>query len=122
MSKKWHECQKKLLILLNFDYNSRYKVCVAIKLCEDSLPHEGCVDPMQIAIVDDEPEAIRSIEDPVSAIAAEQGLPLTIQEFGSGEDFVEAFAPSSFDIVFLDIYIGTLSGLDLARHIDSVRG
>ena len=48
---------------------------------------------MQIAIVDDEPEAIRSIKAPVSAIAGERGLPLTIQEFSAGEDFLSVFAP-----------------------------
>ena len=74
---------------------------------------------MQIAIVDDEPEAIRSVKDPILSIAGQRGLPLIVKEFLTGEDFLAAFAPAAFDLVFLDIYIGALSGLDLAREIRS---
>ncbi len=80
-------------------------------------PREESVDPMQIAIVDDEPEAIRSLKDPLLRIAAGKGLVLGVREYLSGREFLDAFSAGTFDIVFLDIYIDELSGLDLARDI-----
>ncbi len=72
---------------------------------------------MQIAIVDDETEAIRSLKDPVLSFAKQRGLPLNVQEFTDSEHFLGEFAPDVFDIVFLDIYIDNVSGLDIARTI-----
>ncbi len=82
-------------------------VCVSLK----------CVNPMQIAIVDDETEAIRSVKDPVLAFARQRGLPINVREFTDSDGFLSEFAPDMFDIVFLDIYIDEISGLDLARAI-----
>ncbi len=75
---------------------------------------------MLVAIVDDEPEAIRQLKDPLVSVAKNKGLPITVQEYLTGEAFLASLPSESFDIVFLDIYIDTISGLDLAKELRRV--
>ena len=72
---------------------------------------------MRIAVVDDESEAIRTLEDYIGACAVELGMSITVDGFSDSASFREAFAPGSYQIVFLDIYIDETDGLELARGI-----
>lgn len=42
---------------------------------------------------------------------------LTLQEFASGEEFWQNFTPNTFSLIFLDIYMGALNGVLLAKKI-----
>lgn len=46
-------------------------------------------------------------------------LPI-VEEFKSGEEFLDRFAPETYDLIFLDQYMDGLSGLDTARKIREV--
>lgn len=37
--------------------------------------------------------------------------------FSSGETFLDQFQPGEFSLIFLDIYLGSVSGMDIARTI-----
>lgn len=40
-----------------------------------------------------------------------------ILEFSSGEDFLESYAPGSFSLLFIDCYMETISGMDVAKAV-----
>ena len=42
---------------------------------------------------------------------------LNLQEFASGEEFWQNFTPNTFSLIFLDIYMGGLNGILLAKKI-----
>ncbi len=63
---------------------------------------------MKIAICDDEAEDLKLLEGYCADYDA--GLPVSL--FSSGEALIEAFREDFYDLVFLDIELGKLSGLD----------
>lgn len=72
---------------------------------------------MRIALVDDM-ENVRSdmaalMEDFVQA----HHLHCRIDEFASGEEFLEHFEAHSYDLIFLDIYMDGISGMEVAEEI-----
>lgn len=72
---------------------------------------------MRIAVVDDETEAIQVLEDKIHEWSALSNTPVEILGFLDSRSFLESFSPGEFQIVFLDIYIDSLDGLDIARDI-----
>lgn len=44
-------------------------------------------------------------------------IPVVFDAFDSGEAFVETYISGVYDILFLDIYMKTLTGLDVARQV-----
>ena len=74
---------------------------------------------MRIAIVDDlstDAEALRKF---LCRWASEQGIPLVPSPviLESGEALLAHFAPNAFDIIFLDIYMTGITGMEVARKI-----
>ena len=72
---------------------------------------------MNIAIVDDlssESDALRNILNEYSAI---NRLALSIDVFSSGEDFLRGFSPFSYAVVFLDIYMTGMTGVETAKEV-----
>lgn len=74
---------------------------------------------MKICIVDDEPEAIKTIEEYLGQSAAKHSIALETESFTDSASFESAFSPGKYAIVFLDIYIDEKSGMDLAGIIRS---
>ncbi len=72
---------------------------------------------MFIAVVDDEPEAIRTLKDYINDSVAELGLTAEIDGFLTSESFLSVFKSKDYQIVFLDIYIDKLDGIQLAKQI-----
>lgn len=68
---------------------------------------------LRIALCEDERQEVQNLLERVSAcgIAAETSV------FGSAEAFLEGYAPGSFDLVLMDIYLEGLSGLEAVRRI-----
>jgi len=69
---------------------------------------------MKIALVDDDAASVESLErllrENISGGAQ-------TSRFSSGEEFLDSFVPGSFDVIFLDIYMGGLTGVQTARAV-----
>lgn len=66
---------------------------------------------MRIAVCDDD----RAIREEISRLIQKQVPEVDIAEYQSGEELINA--KGNFDIYFLDIEMGKVSGMDIARHI-----
>lgn len=66
---------------------------------------------MRIAVCDDD----RAIREELSRLIQKQMPEADITEYQSGEELINA--KGNFDIYFLDIEMGTVSGMDIARSI-----
>ncbi len=74
---------------------------------------------MRIAIVEDDERDMKHLVSALDAYACGHGLTFNIDTFSSGEDFLRAFAPQKYRLVFFDNYIGNGLGIDLARKARS---
>ncbi|MBQ9377614.1 MAG: response regulator transcription factor [Schwartzia sp.] len=70
---------------------------------------------MRIAIVEDEEKDMRQLMGVLDAYAGGRGLTVEIDAFSSGEDFLRAFEPKKYALVFFDNYIGNGLGIDFAH-------
>ena len=69
---------------------------------------------LRVAIVDDLEMDARGIRADLETIA--QGhFELTCESFPSGEAFLSRFSRDAFDLVFMDIFMGGISGIDAAQ-------
>ena len=66
---------------------------------------------MRIAVCDDD----RAIREELSRLIQKQVPEVDIVEYQSGEELINA--KGNFDIYFLDIEMGKVSGIDIARRI-----
>jgi two-component system, LytTR family, response regulator len=73
----------------------------------------GAAGRIRVLIVDDEPLARQRLED---LLAAEQGVDIVAQA-GDGQAAVEAIRTLRPDVVFLDIQMPGMTGLDVVREI-----
>lgn len=71
----------------------------------------------QIAVCDDLKEARAQLLPMLQEYLAAKGLTAALAEFDSGEALCEAFAPGAFCLVFLDIYMIGMSGVETARRL-----
>lgn len=72
---------------------------------------------MRIAVVDDEKSARYTLRSLLTSYLDTFNLETDLQEFSSGEEFLENFIPGSYSICFLDIHMKALTGMDIARII-----
>ena len=72
---------------------------------------------MNIAIVDDDQNEANTITALVKEYAAAGRLPLSLSVFRCGEDFLENYSPYSYTVIFMDIYMGGMTGVEAARSI-----
>src|SRR5438552_10975637 len=70
---------------------------------------------MKVMIVDDEPAARRSLRE---YCQAESDLQI-IGEFGDGAAALDAIANERPDLLFLDIQMDTMTGIEVARALDA---
>lgn len=69
---------------------------------------------MKIAMIDDDAQMLAGLKAHLNAAL---GNSAEILSFPSGEAFLEVWAPSAFDLIILDIFMGKLTGMDVAREI-----
>lgn len=77
---------------------------------------------MRFALVDDRTEERELILELLFSFAKDNNLTFHADNFKSGEEFLAAFVPYSYDIVFLDIYMDGITGIETAakmRETDS---
>lgn len=72
---------------------------------------------MRIAIVDDISEELDKIEEILQKIAIQKCMNFDISCFESEESFLNNFERNSFDIIFMDIYMNGISGVETAKEI-----
>lgn len=71
---------------------------------------------MNIAIVDDEPEAMKLLEQNLNEFAKKAGKMFSIFKFDNAVNFLTNFRPK-YDVVFLDIDMPHLDGLEAAAKL-----
>lgn len=70
---------------------------------------------MCIAIVDDLATDRTILQKQLRAELKARNIKIDIKEYNSGEAFKAEFVPGFFTVVFLDIYMGLISGMDVAK-------
>lgn len=77
---------------------------------------------IRIAIVDDENNICSYVEKCLFALSKEHGILIDIDVFLSGEDLIKMIQDTFFDVIFLDIKMKNLSGIDVSRLIRNTMG
>lgn len=77
---------------------------------------------MRIAIVDDLAADQEGLARSIALWAKDHSIPLVPDPalFASGEALLEKFSPGQYDIIFLDIYMDGMDGMETARRIRAV--
>lgn len=71
---------------------------------------------LRIAIVEDEPACAQQLQEYIDRYQAERGLEISVSRFSDGIELVEQYTPA-WDILFLDIQMKLLDGMETARRI-----
>ena len=75
---------------------------------------------LKILILEDNPEELRRLTDYLVRFSAEEpGFQFTLETYGKGMAFLDNYRRDA-DIVFLDIRLPDMLGIDVARHIRSI--
>lgn len=69
--------------------------------------------PLRIALCEDTP----ADTDVLTALIHTSDIPYNLDSFASGEAFLEGFAKDKYDLIFLDVYMDELSGVQTAERI-----
>jgi Response regulator of the LytR/AlgR family len=72
---------------------------------------------MRIAIVDDRAKDRAELSALLKRWCEEHHLALELEAFPSAEELLSAFSPGRVQILFLDIYMGGISGMEAARRV-----
>ena len=73
---------------------------------------------MRIAIVDDDKELLESLSGLISKeLLAIGDSSKKISKFHSGEEFLATFKSGDYDLIVLDIFMGGILGIDVARKV-----
>ena len=72
---------------------------------------------MRIALIDDREEERNQTMELFSSFAEKNHFTFTVDAFESGEAFLSAFVPYTYDIIFMDIYMDGMTGVETARRM-----
>ena len=72
---------------------------------------------MKIAIIDDMPAVHRQMTTILMDFATQHQLNFEIDTYDSGEEFLAAFLPHTYDLIFLDIYMHGMDGTETAWRL-----
>ena len=68
---------------------------------------------LRVAICEDVPDAAAMLAEMVE----ESGIAADVRVFESGEAFLESFRSGKYDVIFMDIYMGGMRGVDAASVV-----
>ncbi len=71
--------------------------------------------PIRVAVVDDERDTLKAYEQMFSRLSRETDATFSVTPFADGLDLVSDY--KSFDLIFLDIDMNKLNGLETARQL-----
>ena len=74
------------------------------------------MEMLRIAICEDTAADMQRLETAIDAA----GAPCAIDRFESGEAFLNAFHPGDYDLVFLDVFMAGMTGVDAAQRVREV--
>ena len=74
-------------------------------------------DLIRIAVVDDEEVFVSLISNKIRLFLQNEGTAFELQTFTSGSSLLEDSGASQYDLVFLDIEMPDVTGLDIARTL-----
>lgn len=72
---------------------------------------------LKIALCDDSPLFLEQASGFTQKWSDESRIPTTISSFHNGDDLISAHQTEQFDIIFLDIIMPLLNGMDTAREL-----
>ena len=72
---------------------------------------------MNIALVDDVTFETDRIKFILKNYAAANRMEFEVDSFSSGEEFLSAYEPFRYSIIFMDIYMEGISGVEVARRL-----
>lgn len=71
----------------------------------------------KIAIVEDCEGDRSTLEQTIKRYLDMRGISMEICLFANGEQFLDSYAPGDYKILILDIYMGEITGMDIARLV-----
>lgn len=71
------------------------------------------MEELQVALCEDDKEELERLMQLLGNVP----VPVRATAFGSGEAFLEDYQPKRFDMVFMDIYMGGISGVETVRKL-----
>lgn len=77
----------------------------------------GALSLIKIAVIDDVCSDRLLLLDYIARYGKERRVLIETKDFESGEEFLTSFERSAYSIIFLDIYMNGLSGMETARKI-----
>ena len=72
---------------------------------------------MKIAVCDDDGAVLEAVTGYISRYCEAKRFLADIRAFTSGEALLDAYRAEKFDLIFLDVYMGAVTGVDAARRI-----
>ena len=72
---------------------------------------------LRIAVVDDEVDFIAMYNRMITDIFSEHHVLIELKTFSSGNDFIKSLSKTEYDLVFMDIDMPELSGIDIASQL-----
>ena len=72
---------------------------------------------MHIAFVEDNESERHELLQKLTVYFQRENALYTYDTYATGEDFLKAFQPGRYDLVFLDVYMDGISGMDTARTV-----
>ena len=72
---------------------------------------------MHIALTDDRPDALAKLSETLNEYAGRNGLHFDLHTYSGGEELLEALPSHHFSVIFLDVYMNGISGIETAARI-----
>lgn len=93
-------------------------MCDIIVYINYEMSAKEVVDMIKVAVCDDDKVIVRKIVNYVKLFEKENGIPISIDEYNCGEKLV--LVREKYDLIFLDVEMGELDGIDTAEKIRQV--
>lgn len=71
------------------------------------------------AIIEDEDDSFAALTECCDRYSAKRGVGINVKRFGNAADFLEKYS-ADYDVVFMDIMLPGLNGMDAARRLRAV--
>lgn len=75
---------------------------------------------LNVAVVDDRTEDGFKLYDYITQYCSNNNLEVNIIVFSSGEDILTSYEKDYFKLIFMDMYMGGMTGIDTAREIRKI--
>lgn len=72
---------------------------------------------LKIAVVDDDKKFIAIYKQIIASLFSEHHVKIELSDFSSGNDFIKSLSVKKYDLVFMDIDMPEISGIDIAAEL-----